>query len=137
MPQTLSAKVVNFRVPAFYRMMQELSKGNDELTFVTHYDKLVIKTKGNTLNILITLSQKIFDSFQIDSPKVYTISSRSIRDIFSKVATNLTSLRIIIEESDDFSGREDLKLVEEHGQFNQNIRSFVIKYLEYLTLIKK
>ena len=110
--QTFSAKVTEFKVPTFYKLMQELSKGNDELTFVVCRDKIVIKTRSTTtLNILVTLSRKLFDSFQIKSQKMFTIFSRGIRDVFSKAAADLCSLRIIIEESDNFSG-EDLMIFE-------------------------
>ncbi|GBC00997.1 hypothetical protein RclHR1_04020023 [Rhizophagus clarus] len=92
--------------------MQELSKGNDELTFVIDPDKLVIKTTTtSSLSILVTLYRKLFDSFQMRSPKIYTIFSTSIRDIFSRATTDLSSLRIIIEESGNLS-EEDLVIFE-------------------------
>jgi hypothetical protein len=112
--QTFSAKVGS-KLPIFYKLMQELSKSNDELTFVVHSDKLVIKTTTtSTLSIIVTLYRKLFDSFPSiprESPKMYTIFSTSIRDIFSKGTMDLSSLRIIIEESENLS-EEDLVIFE-------------------------
>ncbi|CAB4421040.1 unnamed protein product [Rhizophagus irregularis] len=110
--QTFSAKVAENKLPIFYKLMQELSKCNGELTFVVHRDRLVIKTKNTpALSILVTLYRKLFDSFQMDSPKMYTIFSTSIRDIFSRTTVDVSSLRIIIEESDSLS-EEDLVIFE-------------------------
>lgn len=110
--RTFSAKVAESKLPIFYKLMQELSKSNDELTFVVHQDRLVIKTKTTpTLSILVTLYRKLFDSFQMNSPKMYTIFSTSIRDIFSRTTVDVSSLRIIIEESENLS-EEDLVIFE-------------------------
>jgi hypothetical protein len=103
--QTFSAKVAEFKVPTFYKLMYELSKGNDELTFVVCNDRIVVKTKStSTLNIMVTIYRNLFTSFQTESPRMYTVFSRSIRDVFSKAVKDLSSLQIIIEESDSFGG---------------------------------
>ncbi|RIA90893.1 hypothetical protein C1645_805507 [Glomus cerebriforme] len=129
--QTFSAKVVEFKLAIFYKLMQELSRGNDELTFIVYRDKLVIKpTSTSTLNILVTLSLKLFDSFQMERPKMYTIFSSSIRDIFSRTTMDLSSLRIIIEESNSLS-EENLMIFEIY----RKMRSIQSRYNVYCTKI--
>ncbi|CAG8488454.1 3368_t:CDS:1 [Funneliformis mosseae] len=122
--QTFSAKIIESKLSLFYRLMYKLSKGNDELIFGVYRDKLVITIKTNSFKILITFNRKVFDSFHVNSPRSYTIFSSNIRDAFSGISANLSSLRIMIEESDGLAGAEDIMKIET----NRKTRSFRNSY---------